>query len=125
MAYLYHSQSETQQRAAFWKMKNVWVKRGECRWIPRFEDKTNEGKYYILNDNKERIGECSWEYVPFSSVTLKEKEKLWQQSRKHAGPAVIDREFEGRMKSLPSRLHLHPILETIALHLEEVIFYCS
>ena len=121
MAYLYHSESETQQRAAFWRMKNVWVKRGDCRWIPRSEDKNNEGKHYPLTD-KVRIGECSWERVPFSSVTVEEKEKLWQNSRQHVRPKVTDREFERRLNSLPPRLHLHPILETIAFHLEEVFF---
>ena len=123
MAYVYHSQSETQQRAAFWGMKNVWVKRGDCRWIPASEDKNKEGKRYILNGNKVRIGECSWEHVPMSSVPLEDKEKLWQNSRQHVRPQVADPEFERRLNSLPPRLHLHPILETIASHLEEVIFF--
>ena len=59
-----------------------------------------------------------------SSVTLEEKEKLWQNQRQHLRSKVVDRELEKRLNSLPPRLHLHPILETISCYLEEV-FLCT
>ena len=100
----------------------MWLKRGECRWIPKSEDVKNEGKYYILNGDKVRIGECSWEHVPFASISLEDKEKLWQKHRQQNVPSqVVDPEFEKRLNSLPPQLHLHPILETVASYLEEEV----
>ena len=98
----------------------MWVKHGECGWIPRSEDVRNEGKYYILNDGKVRIGDCLWKYVPFASVSLEDKEKLWQNHRQHIA-LVHDPVFERRLNSLPPELHHHPILETVASYLEEEV----
>ena len=99
----------------------MWVKRGDCRWISECEDKKKEGKHYILH-KKVQIGERWWESVSAASIPSMEKHQLWQDLRKNVCPQVDDPEFERRMNSLPARLQFHPILETVAPYLEEVIF---
>ena len=121
MAYIYHSQSQARQRADFFKRNEMWVRRGACRWIPKREDEKNEGKRYILNEGKVRMGDCRWESIPASRITTDKKHQLWQDlTKKQIFPPVNDAQFEMRMKAIPSRLQLHPILETIAPFMEEV-----
>ena len=98
----------------------MWVRRGACRWIPKHDDEKNEGKRWLLNDNV-RIGDCWWESIPASRITTEKKHQLWQDlTKKEIFSPVIDPAFEIRMKALPVHLQLHPILETIAPHMEEV-----
>ena len=99
----------------------MWVRRGDCRWIPKSEDERHEGKRYILNEGKVRLGDCRWESVPAASITTDKKHQLWQDlTKKQVFPRVDDPAFETRMKALPVHLQLHPILETIAPYMEEV-----
>ena len=122
MAYLYHSQSEARQRALFFKRNEMWVKRGDCRWILESEDVRNEGKRYPLH-GKVRIGERSWVSVPAASILSDKKHELWQDlTKQQVFLQVDDPAFEIRMNTLPARLQLHPILETVAPYMEEVIF---
>ena len=101
----------------------MWVKRGDCRWIPKSEDVKKEGKRYLLNRDKVRLGDCRWESVPSTRIQTDKKHQLWQDLTKNETfPPVDDSAFEIRMKALPERLQLHPILEIMAPYMEEVIF---
>ena len=111
MAYRLRERSEEQKKLAFWGKETVWVRRGNCRWIPQYEDKNYEGKMYPLTD-KVRIGDFSWKRVPLISLPLKEKEKLWQK--------FCDEDIEKRLNSMPSFLHLTPILKEIHFNLLQV-----
>ena len=121
MAYVhYHSLSETQQKREFFRRKNLWIKRGDCHWILEHEDTRNEGRRYPLHQ-KVRIGDCRWEAVPVSSLSMEEKNQIWQNFPRIVYPPVRDVEFERGMKNLPKELQTHVILEAMAPNLEEVI----
>ena len=100
----------------------MWIKRGDCHWIPENEDVRNEGRRYPLH-KKVCIGDRRWESVPVGSLSMEERNQVWQDLPRIVYPQVHDVEFERRMKNLPKELQTHVILETMAPNLEEVICF--
>ena len=121
MAYVnYHSQSAAYQKQVFFRRKNLWVKRGDCRWIPASQDTDKRGKRYILNRGMVRIGDCQWEAVPARLFTPEAKIQIWQNYPKMDYPPVRDALFEARMAALPPKLQTPVILEAMAPNMEDV-----
>lgn len=120
MAYLhYHSLSEAQQKREFFRRKNIWLKRGDCRWVLEHEDTKNEGRRYPLHQ-KVRIGDRRWEAVPATSLSMEKRNQIWENYPKIVYPSFHDEKFETRMKNLPQKLQTHVILEAMAPNLENV-----
>lgn len=120
MAYIsYHSHSEAYRKREFFNRKNVWIKHGDCHWVFEHEDTRNEGRRYALHQ-KVRIGERRWEAVPLGSLSLEEKNQIWEDLPKITFPPFQDAEFEKHMTNLPKRLQIHPVLTVMAPNFENV-----